>query len=115
VREHAKIATFLEEHEPFLNPDLTLKDLAAGTGLTIHGVSEAINNGLGKNFNELINHYRVDRVKKELLDPNNEHLSLVAIAYDCGFNSKATFNRVFKKYTGVSPSQYKASSQSSNV
>jgi len=115
VREHAKIATFLEEHEAFLNPDLTLKDLAAGTGLTIHGVSEAINNGLGKNFNELINHYRVDRVKKELLDPNNEHLSLVAIAYDCGFNSKATFNRVFKKYTGVSPSQYKASSQSSNV
>ena len=103
----SKISSCLEENETYLNPDITLRDLASASKLSTHEVSEAINSGYGINFNELINRYRVDKVKKELLDTDKDHLSLVAIAHDCGFNSKATFNRVFKKVTGTSPSEYR--------
>ncbi len=106
--ELSRITTYLVDESAFLNPDLTLKDVALATKLSTHDVSEAINNGHGVNFNELINRHRVDKVKQELLDVKNDHLSLVAIAYDCGFHSKATFNRVFKKQVGQSPSVYKA-------
>jgi len=75
--------------------------------MSLHDVSEVINTGMGVNFNELINRYRVEEVKRRLVDPKNDHLSLMAIGLDSGFNSKATFNRVFKQIAGMSPSQYK--------
>lgn len=113
VKQRDKIIQALKTEEAFLNADLTLKDLATSTKLSTHEVSESINHGFGKNFNELVNSYRVEQVKQEILDPKNDHLSLVAIAFDAGFNSKATFNRVFKKHTGLSPSQFKANSNRS--
>jgi len=70
-------------------------------------VSDLINKGLGQNFNDYINKYRVEVIVKKLSDENNNHLSILAIALDNGFNSKATFNRVFKKKTGKSPSEYR--------
>lgn len=105
----AKIEACIRSNEAHLNPDMNLKDLAHMTGYTTHEISEHINQGLGINFNEYINQYRVDAVKMALKDPEKSHLSLVAIAMDSGFNSKATFNRVFKKITGQSPSQYRSS------
>jgi AraC-like DNA-binding protein len=108
-REKRLIERELIEHTAYMNNELTLKDLAKATHLSLHQVSETINRGYKMNFNELINRYRIDEVKKRLIDPQYDHLSLVAIAFDCGFNSKATFNRVFKTITGVSPSDFKAS------
>lgn len=102
-----KISQYLESQQAYLNPDFTLKELAGGVGLHIHEVSEAVNNGFQMNFNELVNQYRVEEVKRRILDPTNHHLSLLSIGLDSGFNSKATFNRVFKKLTGQSPSAFK--------
>jgi AraC-like DNA-binding protein len=69
-------------------------------------LSAAINQAYGKNFNDFVNTYRVEAVKKMLNDESVQHLSLLGIAYECGFNSKSTFNRAFKKATGVAPSAY---------
>jgi len=102
------IKSVILDSSAHLNPDLTLKEVSQISEMSIHEVSEHINKGLGINFSEYINRYRVDEVKKALLDPDSSHLSLVAIAMDSGFNSKATFNRVFKKITGQSPSDYRS-------
>ena len=69
-------------------------------------VSEIINSGFGKNFNDFVNDYRIDQFKKRLQQGDNKQLSLVGLAFDCGFNSKATFNRVFKKSVQLTPTQY---------
>ncbi|MEM6802934.1 MAG: AraC family transcriptional regulator, partial [Bacteroidota bacterium] len=107
--QQQKIEEYIEEEKVHLNPNLTLKDLAKGTGMSLHDVSEVINSGIGVSFKEYINGFRVEEVKKMLLNTKYDHLSLLAIAYDCGFNSKATFNRVFKAKTGKTPSEYKHS------
>ena len=66
-------------------------------------------NPFNKNFNEFINHYRVEACKAKILAGETIHLSLLGIAFECGFNSKATFNRTFKKLTGSTPSQFSKS------
>ncbi len=101
-----KLVNFMETEKPYLNPELNLLELANAVGMSRGQVSQLINNGLGKNFNDYINQFRVDAVQEMLRTGRQEELSLLGIAYDCGFNSKATFNRVFKKLTGISPSVY---------
>ncbi len=108
TREKQKVKTYFEAEKPYLNPDLTLPEMAKLLKMGTNELSQVINSGFKMNFNDFVNTYRVDEVKNSMLDLKNEHLSLLAIAYDSGFNSKATFNRVFKKLTGVSPSQYLA-------
>lgn len=107
----SKISTYMDEAKAFLKPEFTIRDLAMELNSSIHEISETINNGFGMNFNEYINQFRVEEVKKRLVDPSNDHFSLVAIAYDSGFNSKATFNRIFKQKTGLSPSEFKSRNQ----
>ena len=109
VKEKALIEAYIVQHQSFLQTDFTLKDLAEGLKMNVHQVSEIINSGHGVNFNEFINRFRVEEVKRRIRNPENDHLSLLALALDSGFNSKATFNRVFKKISGQSPSQYKNS------
>ncbi|MEZ4931222.1 MAG: AraC family transcriptional regulator [Saprospiraceae bacterium] len=103
-----KIESCLAQQKPHLQPDLSLSEMAALLNLSPPTLSKAINAGFQKNFNELINEYRVMEVKEKLADPANAHLTMLAIAMECGFSSKATFNRVFKKLEGVSPSEYMA-------
>jgi AraC-like DNA-binding protein len=102
----------MERQKAYLQTDFTLKQLAVGINKSIHDTSEIINSGFGINFNEFVNRYRVEEVKARLLDPENDHLSILAIAMDSGFNSKASFNRIFKQMTGQSPSQFKADQRS---
>ena len=90
----------------FLDPDLTLSELAGQLGVSAHVLSQVINSGFGKNFNDFVNAYRVEEVKKRLQAGEQKQKSLLGIALDCGFNSKATFNRTFKKFTELSPSEY---------
>ncbi len=101
-----KIEGFMEREKPFLDPDLNLTELSKMLKIQVPELSETINAGFQKNFNDFINSYRVKAVQHMLEDGKQEHLSLLGIAYECGFNSKATFNRVFKKLTNFSPSQY---------
>ena len=105
-KQMKKLSALMEREQAYLKPDYTLRHLAEDTGMNINEVSEVINAGFGYNFNEFINRYRVVEVKKRLLDPQNAHLSILAIAFDSGFNSKASFNRIFKQLTGQTPSQF---------
>lgn len=106
-----KIEKLLVEAKPYENPDLTLSDLAQQLQTNASVISKAINQGFEMNFNDLINHYRVEAVKEMLAQGAQKKSTLLGIAYDCGFNSKATFNRAFKKNTGVSPKDYRTGSQ----
>lgn len=90
----------------YLEPELSLSELAIKLKTNASVLSAVINNGYGKNFNDFVNEYRVSEVKQQLTRPENAHLTLLGIALDCGFNSKATFNRSFKKFTGLSPKEY---------
>ncbi|WP_430408253.1 helix-turn-helix domain-containing protein [Kordia sp.] len=100
------IATLMEREKPFLNPDLNLSELAKQANVTRAQLSEIINSGFQMNFNDFVNSYRINTFKSMLKEGKHKQLSLLGIAYECGFNSKATFNRVFKKLTNFSPTQY---------
>lgn len=90
------------------DPELTLTSLAGRLGLTTHELSYLTNAVFKKSFNDLVNEYRVQAVTRKMQDPAYDHLTLLGIAFECGFNSKPTFNRIFKQVTGKSPVEYKA-------
>lgn len=103
---HSKLIQLLEEEKPFVNPNLTLNELAKMLEIHPNYLSQVINSKEEKNFYELINEKRIDEFVKKLENPENKQYTLLAIAYECGFNSKASFNRNFKKYFEVTPSEY---------
>jgi AraC-like DNA-binding protein len=100
------LLAYMVSERPYLDPELSLIDLARRLRTNASVLSQVINVGIGKNFNDFVNQYRVDAFKRQAVDPANSHLSLLGIALDCGFNSKATFNRAFKKLTGLSPREF---------
>lgn len=104
-----KIRTYLTSEKPYLITDLSLGQMAEDLEIPYKDLSRTMNEDMGMNFFTLINHYRIEEFKRELQDPNNNNLTLLGLAYKCGFNSKTTFNTVFKKVTGQTPSQYKQS------
>ena len=101
-----KIEDYFKVHQPYLESDLTLVSLAEKLECSREELSEAINKGFLLKFNDFINSYRVEAFKTKLAEGLQDQLSLLGIAFECGFNSKATFNRAFKKFTNVSPTQY---------
>ncbi|MCB0518579.1 MAG: helix-turn-helix transcriptional regulator [Saprospiraceae bacterium] len=100
------LLAIMEKDKPHLNAELSLNDLADKMKISPAHLSKVVNSGLDKNFNDFVNGYRVEAVKNKMSDPSTAHLTLLGIAYECGFNSKATFNRAFKKHAGVSPSAF---------
>ena len=103
--EH-RLQVQLERGEIFLNPDLTLRDLATAIGSSEKKVSFLLNQHLKTSFYELVNHRRVEKFKIEIIKPENENLSIVGVAYNCGFPSKSSFYRAFKAQLSMSPSEY---------
>ena len=97
----------MESEKPYKNNNLTLSDLASLLKISSHNLSEIINTKGGKNFFDFINYYRIEEVKKELINPNKQNLTILAIAFDAGFNSKTSFNTLFKKYVGTTPTQFR--------
>lgn len=104
-----KLIAYLEEEKPYTNNDLKLQDIADSLGLPAYQLSQIINTTLQRNFYDLVNSYRIEEAKRQLIAPTNQHFTILAIAYDVGFNSKSAFNTAFKKYTKMTPSQYKHS------
>ncbi|PKF74905.1 helix-turn-helix domain-containing protein [Chryseobacterium sp. PMSZPI] len=96
----------MEKQFLFMEPELNLKDLSRPIGFPTSQVSSVINTGFGLNFRGWVNSYRVEEVKKRLNDPAYKQLSLTGIAYECGFNSEASFYRIFRQHTGYSPKTY---------
>lgn len=103
---HKKLTRLLDEEKPFTNPNLTLDELAKMLHVHPNSLSQVINTKEEKNFYELINKRRIDEFVKKLAEPENKQYTLISIAFECGFNSKASFNRNFKKYFGLTPSEY---------
>ncbi|MGA0559309.1 helix-turn-helix domain-containing protein [Larkinella sp. VNQ87] len=91
----------------YRNCDLTLPELAAHLATTTNILSELINNELGQNFYDFVNSYRVEECKALMLDPKYDRYTLLALAFEAGFNSKSTFHKAFKDSTGQSPGQYR--------
>lgn len=102
------IFTFTETEKPYLNAELTVQDLSKQLNISRHHLTEMLNNDIGKNFFTFINEYRIKEVQRRLLDPKFEHLTIVAIAFDSGFNSKSTFNSIFKQQTDTTPSKWRS-------
>jgi AraC-like DNA-binding protein len=101
---HKKLLDFMNTEKPFLNPKLTLSNLADSIAVSPNQLSQIINQYEQVNFHDFINQYRVEefiRIARE-----NTSYSFLAIALDAGFNSKSSFNGVFKKHKGMTPSQY---------
>jgi putative ABC transport system permease protein len=92
----------------YLDAELSLNSLAKELGIPIHELSRIINTGLRKNFNDFVNEFRIKDVTRKMKDPAYDRITLLGIAYDCGFNSKTTFNRAFKQIKGKGPAEYKA-------
>jgi len=88
-----------------LYKEVSLSGLAMALGIRPYQLSHFINNYLEMSFSDLINSYRVEEAKKEVL--SRPEATILAIAYESGFNSKASFNRAFKKFTGLTPSEFR--------
>lgn len=101
-----QLISFFEEEQPYLDPQLTLKDVAEVLEVNTNKTSFLINECFGKNFNDFINTYRLARFKEIALNPKNAHITLLGLAYDSGFNSKSVFNTFFKKVEGCTPSKW---------
>jgi AraC-like DNA-binding protein len=95
-------------HRPYINPDLSLRDLADLLGVYPHYVTQILNTLFNQNFYDFVNTYRIDEAKKLLTDSyKSNKVPILTIAYNCGFNSKSSFNRIFKQKTGLTPSEYR--------
>jgi AraC-like DNA-binding protein len=101
-----RLLHYMDEDKPYLNGKLNIKDVASHLDISINHLSQVINGQLGVSFFDLINKYRVDEVISSLSKSENKQFTLLAIAYNCGFCSKSSFNNIFKKITGYTPSEY---------
>lgn len=90
----------------FLNPELSLAEVSGELQIPRHHLTQAINTELGKNFYAYINELRVKKFMEMVVDPRFKDYTFLAIAFECGFNSKSTFNSVFKRITNFTPSEY---------
>jgi len=109
---HQKLTELMKTQKPYLEPKLTLGELADSLDISANHLSQIINQYEEKNFYDYINGYRVEEFKEKALKPENRNYNILSIAYDSGFNSKSSFNQVFKKSVGKTPSQYLASVKS---
>jgi AraC-like DNA-binding protein len=101
-----RLLELMERKKPYLDPEITLPKLALALEIPVAQLSRVINEHLGRNFFEFINHSRVEEAKRRMTGPGAGD-KLITVALDCGFNSLATFNRVFKESAGRTPSEYR--------
>jgi AraC-like DNA-binding protein len=101
-----KIEALLKNEKVYEDAELSLTQVAKQLKTNPSIISKVVNQGFQLNFNDLINNYRIEAVKEKLKAGEQKTQTLLGIAFDCGFNSKATFNRAFKKVTGLSPKEW---------
>lgn len=106
-RLSSRIEQLMHQEKPYLDPSLTIKDLADQADIPDYKLSAVINDHFDKNFFEFVNRYRIEEAKQRLKDPGYENFTILAIANDVGFNSKSSFNTAFKRFTQMTPSQFR--------
>ena len=102
------ILDYVSKNEIYKDHNITLGNLAKSLSIKPHILSQVINEQLSYNFNDFINSYRIEEAKKLLRDPEMKNITVAGIAYDSGFNTLSAFNTAFKKFTGLTPSQYRS-------
>lgn len=102
-----KLQIYLKKQKPYLDPELTLSQLSEEVNIPSYYLSQVINEKLEINFLDFVNGYRIKEAQAKLIDPKMNHYTILSIAYEAGFNAKSTFYTVFKKHTGMTPSQYR--------
>jgi AraC-like DNA-binding protein len=108
LSEAAKmLLLYVENKKPFLNPELTLDQLALQLSIRPRVLSNIINEELGHNFYDFINRHRIEEASRLLTNPKDRKITVLEVLYEVGFNSKSSFNTMFKKYTGLTPSEFK--------
>ena len=98
----------MKDKEVYKDQDITLGGLARELSMTPHLLSQIINEQFSCNFNDFINSYRVEDAKKVLAKPDMKSFTIASIAFNCGFNTLSAFNVAFKKFTGLTPSQFRS-------
>lgn len=101
-----RLDSLMEEEKGFLDENLNLSQLSEKMRISPPQLSQVLNQGFGQNFYDYVNSLRVEEVKKRMISGETAHLSILGIAFDCGFKSKSSFNRHFKKHTGKAPSDF---------
>ncbi len=101
-----QLRKIMETEKPYLDCNLKYSDLAAKLGISVRHFSRVLNEELGISFNEFVNAYRIKEVQAQLLNQENGEHTLLAIALEAGFNSKTSFNRIFKDHTGITPTEF---------
>lgn len=101
-----RLLFLMETQKSYRNSKLRYSDLAAQLGISVSQLSKILNQEIGKSFNDFVNTYRVKETKERLRQNESHEYTLLAVAFEAGFNSKASFNRIFKRHTGMTPSQY---------
>jgi AraC-like DNA-binding protein len=102
-----KLISYVEDNKPYLDRDLSINDVSSMTGIQRHHITQVLNEKHKRNFFTFINEYRVKEVIERFSDPKYNHYTILAIAFDSGFNSKTTFNSIFKSQTGSTPSEFR--------
>jgi PAS domain S-box-containing protein len=106
VKLYFKLKDLLQKEKLYLDPNLSLKNVADRLATNTKYLSQVVNNHSGKNFQYFINSYRVAEAKKQIMDSDNNNLTLYGIALQCGFKNKSTFYKVFKEITGQTPREF---------
>lgn len=110
-----KLENCIHTEKPYLNSELTMPLLADQLKVSAHHLSQVINEQYGLNFSDFIHQHRIEEMKTRLQDPRYHHFKIEQIAFDTGFNSKSTFQAAFKKFTGLTPSEYRRKHSKSGV
>jgi YesN/AraC family two-component response regulator len=110
-----RITRLMEKEKLYQETELTVQQLAEKLELPTYQVSLAINEGMERNFYDLVNTYRVEEAKQLLLDPENKNYTILSVGFEAGFNSKTTFNTVFKKFTGLTPTEFRMKSEAGSM
>jgi AraC-like DNA-binding protein len=103
---HKQLNEYMRVEKPYLNSEISLSKLGESFGVHSNYLSQVINDRESKNFYDYINGYRIDEFKRIVTDPKKQKLTIMALALECGFNSKSAFNNCFKKLTHQTPSEY---------
>jgi AraC-like DNA-binding protein len=104
---HEKMLLAMQSEKLFMNPELSLQDLSDKLNIPTHHITQTLNEFVRQNFYDFVNSYRVNEFKERVDKGDAENFSLLGIAFDCGFNSKSSFNRIFKNTSGLTPSDYR--------
>ena len=103
---HQELNSLMQKEKRYTDPELTLAQLSKELNIHANSLSQVINSVEQKNFYDFVNAQRIEEFKKIVSSPENQKFTLLSLAFECGFNSKTSFNRNFKKHTGISPTEY---------